>query len=131
MEKEAVAGSGQGAAEVAGLGLALAALLDETTQESPAALMAMVDVAGRLVGAESTRLLIVDYSLTSLQPLGEDGPTGLREPIQGTLAGRAFTGGEMLVSGDAPTLVLLPLAEGSERLGVLELTYDAWDDAHV
>jgi hypothetical protein len=128
MEPDEVSAVGE--VQVDGLGLALAALLDQTTHVSPAALTAMVDVAGRLVGAASARLLIVDYSLTSVQALGEDGPTGVREPIDGTLAGRAFTGGEIVVSGHEPVLVLVPLAEGSERLGVLELTYDGWSEAN-
>ncbi|CAN5558163.1 hypothetical protein BH10ACT1_BH10ACT1_04480 [soil metagenome] len=71
-------------------------------------------------------MLVADYGLTSLQELGEDGPTGRREPIEGTLAGRCFASGETVVTGSRPTLVLVPLSEGSERLGVLELTHPQW-----
>lgn len=113
------------------LGEVLTALLDETTDESPGALTAIVDVAGRILGATSARLLVADYGLTSLQALGEDGPTSDRRPIEGTLAGRAFTGREVVVTGEDPTLVLVPLTEGTERLGVLELTHGSWDAAHA
>src|SRR4029078_837640 len=50
------------------------------------------------------------------------------QPIEGTLAGHAFTRDEIVVSGSQPTLVWVPLAEGSERLGVLELAYASWSD---
>ena len=51
-----------------------------------------------------------------------------RSPIEGTLAGHAFVRDEVVVSGSEPTLVWVPLAEGSERLGVLELSYESWTD---
>jgi len=118
-------------AEVEGAGDALAALLEDTTNVSPDELTTMVDAAGRALGATSARLLIADYGLTSLRALGEDGETASgRLAIEGTLAGRAFTGQEVVVSGDDAALVLVPVAEGSERLGVLELTHDSWSDAH-
>jgi len=73
-------------------------------------------------------MLIADYALTSLQEMGEDGPTGVRQPIEGTLAGRAFVKDEVVLSGDERTLVWVPLVEGTERLGVLELVHDRWTD---
>ena len=51
--------------------------------------------------------------------------------IEGTLAGHAFVRDEVVVSGSEPTLVWIPLTEGSERLGVLELSYveeGSWTD---
>jgi serine phosphatase RsbU (regulator of sigma subunit) len=73
-------------------------------------------------------MLIADYALASLQELGDDGPTGVRQPIEGTLAGRAFVKDEVVLSGDERALVWVPLAEGTERLGVLELTHARWTD---
>ncbi len=49
-------------------------------------------------------------------------------PIEGTLAGRAFANGEILVVDGDPTVVWVPLTDGSERLGVLEVTVDTWHD---
>jgi serine phosphatase RsbU (regulator of sigma subunit) len=110
------------------VGTALTALLEGTTELPADELTSMVDVAGRALGARSARLLIADYGLTSLQELGAEGPTGNRRAIEGTMAGRAFTGREVIVADGEPTVVLVPLSEGSERLGVLELVHDAWSD---
>ena len=72
-------------------------------------------------------MLVADYGLTSLQELGDDGPEGPRQLIEGTLAGRSFATGEIVVVADPPT-VWIPLTEGSERLGVLELAHPSWSD---
>lgn len=88
----------------------------------------VVELAGQLLGADSALMLVADYGLTSLQPLGSDGSTAPRRLIAGTLAGRAFERGEVVVSGQGPTTIFVPLCEGSERLGVLELVHRSWDD---
>lgn len=110
------------------LGDGLLALLDGTAELPPGELIRIVNVAGEILGADSARLLLADYALNSLRQLGEDGPTGDAQSIEGTLAGHAFARDEVVVSGTSPTLVCVPIAEGSERLGVLELSYDAWTD---
>jgi serine phosphatase RsbU (regulator of sigma subunit) len=110
------------------LGGALATLLEGTTELPASDITRAVDVAGGVLGATSARLLIADYAVVTLQELGEDGPTGPRLPIVGTLAGRAFLTGEVMVSSDDPALVWVVVAEGSERLGVLELTHPSWSD---
>ena len=107
---------------------ALAALLGQTTDLPANQLTTIVEAAGRVLGASSARVLIADYGLTSLQELGVDGPTGVRQPIEGTIAGRAFSGREVVVTGGDPATVLVPLTEGIERLGVLELTHGSWND---
>jgi serine phosphatase RsbU (regulator of sigma subunit) len=113
----------------ADLGKALATLLESTSLLPASELTTMVDIAGRLLGASSARMLVADYSLTSLQQLGNDGPTGPREQVDGTLAGRALISAEVVVSPSDPgSRVFVPLSEGSERLGVLELTHPAWSD---
>lgn len=114
--------------DLAFLGAALASLLTETADLPASELTRVVDVAGRVLGATSARVLVADYGLVSLQPLGEDGPTGPRQPIDGTMAGRAFARGAVLTSGTGPTTLHVPLAEGSERVGVLELVHPAWTD---
>ena len=113
----------------ADLGGALAALLQSTSLLPASELSTLVDIAGRLLGASTARMLVVDYALTSLRELGEDGPTGPREQVEGTLAGRALVSAQVVVSaGDQLATVFVPLSEGSERLGVLELTHLAWSD---
>jgi serine phosphatase RsbU (regulator of sigma subunit) len=108
---------------------ALVALLEGTTGLPVNEVTRVADVAGRVLGAESARILIADYGMLSLQELGEDGPTGPRQTIEGTLAGRCFITGEVVVSGDEPTLVWVPLTEGTERIGVFELTHQHWTEA--
>jgi serine phosphatase RsbU (regulator of sigma subunit) len=110
------------------IGDALLSLLRGTNDLPASELTNVVDVAGRVLGAESARMLIADYALSSLQELGKDGPTGARQPIAGTLAGRAFEKSEVVQSVDERSLVWVPLIEGTERLGVLELTHARWTD---
>jgi serine phosphatase RsbU (regulator of sigma subunit) len=121
-------GRADGPGDPAALGQALASLLAGTTQLPASELTTVVDVAGRVLGASSARMLVADYGLLSLQELGSDGPRGSRRLIEGTLAGRCFASGEIVVASDDPVTVFVPLAEGSERLGVLELTLPAWSE---
>jgi serine phosphatase RsbU (regulator of sigma subunit) len=107
---------------------ALLSLLEGTTELPASELTRVVNVAGKVLGAERARVLVADYALVWLHELGEDGPTGDVRAIEGTLAGHAFVRDEVIVSGSEPTLVWVPLSEGSERLGVLELTYESWTD---
>jgi len=123
-----VDGRGRGVGDRAALGDALASLLAGTTELPASELARVVHVAGRVLGASAARMLVADYGLLSLQELGDDGPRGPRRLIEGTLAGRCFASGEIVVAGDGPVTVFVPLAEGSERLGVLELTLPAWSE---
>ncbi|HUQ00675.1 MAG TPA: hypothetical protein VM093_09470, partial [Aeromicrobium sp.] len=94
----------------------------------PNELTAIVDVAREVLGADAAKVLVADYGLLSLRALGDDGPAGEPLTILGTLAGRALAQGDMVVSGSDATVVYLPLTEGTERVGVLELTHSRWDD---
>jgi serine phosphatase RsbU (regulator of sigma subunit) len=71
-------------------------------------------------------LLVADYSLRRLQQLDVDGPVGAAHAMAGTMAGRAFTSGLVTVSNAHPAVVSIPLADGSDRIGLLELDYDDW-----
>lgn len=122
------ASTGDRARDSAALGDALASLLSGTTELPASELMRAVDVAGRVLGASCARMLVADYGLLSLQELGSDGARGPRRLIEGTLAGRCFASGDIVVAGHEPATVFVPLAEGSERLGVLELTLPAWSE---
>src|SRR4051812_34130377 len=117
-----------GAPESALLEDALLSLLEGTTELPASELTRVVNVAGKVLGAERARVLVADYALVWLHELGEDGPTGDVQAIEGTLAGHAFVRNEVTASGTDPTVVWVPLSEGSERLGVLELTYETWTD---
>jgi serine phosphatase RsbU (regulator of sigma subunit) len=65
--------------------------------------------------------------LRRLQQLDLMGPVGAPHKMAGTMAGRAFTSGVVTVSNTHPTVVSIPLADGTDRIGLLELDYDAWD----
>lgn len=124
----------EGAGHIDGtpVGDVLVSFLKDTAMMPASELTRIVDTAGQALGAQSARLLIADYGLTSLQALGEHGPTGPRLPIAGTLAGRSFARAEAVTSGGEPTTVWLPLSDGSERVGVLELAHGSWSaDLHA
>ena len=106
---------------------AVAELLRRTWHMPPDKLTAIVDVACDVLGADTAKLWVSDYGLLSLQVLGKDGPAGQAQSIQGTLAGRALAHGDIATSGTGPTVVYVPLTDGAERIGVLELTYGHWD----
>ena len=112
----------------ASLGKDLTSLLTDAAELPSNELIRVVDLVGRILGAESARVLIADYALAWLQEVGNAGPTGPRLPVEGTLAGRAFARGDVVVSGTDPEVVWVPLAEGGEPLGVLELSHEAWTD---
>ncbi|UDY37629.1 PP2C family protein-serine/threonine phosphatase [Dermatobacter hominis] len=108
------------------VGAALVALLD-VASASTSDLASIVGAVGSILGARSARLLVADYSLNSLRYLAneiEDGH-GVPPAMEGTLAGRAFSRGETLVSGDR---VCVPVSENSERIGVLEMDHPAWEE---
>ncbi|HSP03787.1 MAG TPA: PP2C family protein-serine/threonine phosphatase [Acidimicrobiales bacterium] len=90
-------------------------------------LCAVVDMAGAALGATASRMLVADYALTSLRELGDRGPDCPFQLIEGTVAGRCFAFDEIVVVADPPT-VYVPMTDGSERLGVLELAHASWSD---
>jgi hypothetical protein len=90
----------------------------------PGSLGILAPMAAEALGARSGRLFIVDYGLRSIRSLDADGAAGEELPLEGTIAGRAFATGEPTQQGDRPTVVWWPVSEGSERIGLLELTFD-------
>ena len=105
---------------------ALHRLVTTAARLTPGDALGLVDEVGRILGAASARLYIADYGLRRLQEVDTDGPVGPALTMAGTLPGRAFATGEVLVSETSPTVVSVPLADGVERIGLLELRYDEW-----
>ncbi len=105
----------------------VATLLREATACPAGGLRGIIDLAGHALGADTARMLVADYGLTTLQELGQNGPQGARQDIEGTMAGRSFATGAILTIEEPPT-VWIPLAEGSERIGVLELAHPSWSE---
>ena len=105
----------------------VAELLRRTWNLPPNELTAVVEAARDVLGADTATVLVADYGLLSLQPIGDGGRVGVAQPIEGTLAGRSLANGLVVTSGDDPTTVYVPLTEGAERVGVLELSHPRWD----
>jgi serine phosphatase RsbU (regulator of sigma subunit) len=80
----------------------------------------------RTFGAVETVVYLVDYAQTELMPVPGDG-VPLRPPmsVDDSPAGRAFRRVEVTRSStdDGAARLWLPLLDGSERLGVLELVF--------
>jgi len=111
----------------AALGRALAAIHQAADAVPPASVAQVVTVLCDIVGARRGRLLVADYGLRTVRELGPDGPIGPPVALEGTIAGRVFSDGEMMASGTDPTVLRVPLTEGTERIGILELDFDRWD----
>ena len=114
-------------ADEASVGDALITLLDFAASIPAGDLASIIDAVGAILGADSARLLVADYALNSLRYLSSDVVDRYQTPPEmgGTIAGLAFARGEVIVSD---TLVLVPVSENSERLGVLELIHPAWSE---
>ncbi len=102
-------------------------MLDAATRTSPADVLGLLGLMSELVGAQSARFYVADYSLRRLQQIDAGGPVDSPRPIAGTLIGRVFTSGDIHISGTHPTVVMVPLVEGSCSIGVLELDFGRWD----
>jgi hypothetical protein len=89
----------------------------------------------RLLGALEAVVYLADYPQHVLVPVpGEGAPQRQEVTIDGSTAGRAFRRVEPVRSprSDGPGHLWLPLLDGAERIGVLELVVDGEpDDAFV
>jgi hypothetical protein len=134
---------------------ALVTLLTQTEFSPPDRLPTVAQAAGEALGLRVT-MYLVDYEQRSLHPLtvpspgstNSDPATGtggeargqsrltFSDPEQGldvdtTLAGRAFRQVQILPSQKPDgTRLWVPLLDGAERLGVLEVEVDAQDDLY-
>jgi hypothetical protein len=109
------------------VGHAVARLMDTAGAVPPGSIADVVDVVADVLGAARGRVYVADYALRCLQGLDHAGPVGDAHLIEGTIAGRVFATGEPVVFGEDPTSLWVPLSEGCERIGVLELIFDEWN----
>ncbi|HEY6745199.1 MAG TPA: PP2C family protein-serine/threonine phosphatase [Mycobacteriales bacterium] len=108
----------------------LGELVRRTRGTGPSQLAPLVAELGATAGMADAVIYLTDYGQTRLMPLPYSGmPARLPLGVDGTLAGHAYrTGSPHNGEGAEGTRRLwLPLSEGSERLGVLELTVAAAD----
>ncbi len=103
------------------LGKALAGLVRQSHLMRPDDLPRLVDEASRLIGAVGSRLYLVARDQRSLVEVASDGKTRSDQlGLDGTVAGRAYRLTEVTATGDGERL-WIPLVDGTERLGVLEV----------
>ncbi|WP_369137000.1 PP2C family protein-serine/threonine phosphatase [Modestobacter versicolor] len=89
-------------------------------------LPATVQTHAGLLGARETVLYLADYEQATLLPLPGPGVPERQElAIEGTMAGRAFRRVEVLRSAvrEASHRLWIPLLNGVERLGVVEMVF--------
>jgi len=112
---------------------ALTSLIRGAHSVQPSGLATLLNEAVRPLGLEIT-VYLADLEQRSLQPLAEPGKPAI-DPvaIDGTLAGRAFRSVTTVPAADRPDRLWVPLLDGSERLGVLDVmlaeTLDGADPA--
>jgi hypothetical protein len=103
-------------------------LLRRTYLSAPSDLAAVIAEQARPLGAHEVVLYLIDYEQRTLVPVGapargDVGPLS----VEGTLAGRAFRTTSVLRSsseGGGGERLWLPLLDGTERLGVIQMAFD-------
>ena len=112
----------------ADLAAVISELVRRARRTAPGDLAPLVAGSAAAAGLTDTVIYLSDYGQTRLLPLPYPGmPSRVPLGIEGTLAGRAYRTGLLHTAdgaGDAHR-TWLPLSEGSERLGVLEVTAPA------
>jgi hypothetical protein len=99
------------------LGRSVRALLQARHQHDPSGMLGVVDTVRLLLGADAARVHVADYALNALCVLSATGPIDDAYLLEGTMAGRAFSSGEIVTTD---TTWWVPLVDGTERW-VLEL----------
>ncbi len=111
--------------------MALRLLLRSSHLAGPDDLPGLVDAACAHLGAVRSRLYLIDYDQVLLLPFAVKPGIELDGlPVEGTLAGRAFSDlvQHTSTAGDVPTL-LTPVLDGTERLGILQTEFPS--DIHL
>jgi len=107
-------------------------VLRRTHLATAAELATVVAEEARGVGVDSLVLYVIDYEQKLLVPVPAPDAAG-REPltVMGTVAGRAFASTSILDiephAGEGRRL-WLPLVDGTERMGAVEMTFCDWSD---
>lgn len=86
----------------------------------------VVQQHGRMLGAEETVAYLADYEQSSLVAVPADGVPHRQDiPIEGSIGGRTFrrVAVTRVPRVDGGSTLWMPLLDGAERMGVLELVY--------
>ena len=94
----------------------------------------VVEEAQASLGATDVVLSLINYEFTALVPVpSRHSPQRPEQPLDGSMAGRAFTTTSIVLADADPgedgprRRMWLPLLDGTDRLGVLEMTLPAPD----
>ena len=102
-------------------------VLRRTHLSSARDLGAVLAEEARAIGADALVLYVVDYEQKWLVPVpGPDAAAREVLSVQGTVAGRAFATSSIVdveLDGEPGRRLWLPLLDGTERLGALEITF--------
>ena len=117
------------------IGEMLSSLVLNSHLMAPGTLADHLTEAARPLGVSAARIYLADLQQRRLQPMpGEDGRRPASLAVDSTAAGRAFqtitiqhSQAEQPVDGDGRYRLWVPLMEGVERLGVLELCFPHMD----
>ena len=112
-------------------GRMLQEVLRRTHLSAPAQVGTVLAEEARALGVDSLVLYLIDYEQKVLVPLPAADSAG-REPVPvlGTVAGRAYTSTsivEIESDGGRGRRLWLPLLDGTERLGVMDMTISGHD----
>ncbi len=108
----------------------LGTLIDRAHEMPPQLIAPLVAELIAVIGGWDITVLLQDYDQLTLVPLpGRGLMMEVPAPIDGSLAGRAFLGDELIEQAAADGVrVFAPLLDGTDRVGVLAFTSDSWDD---
>ena len=110
---------------LAGAAVVIAELVDRYHTASAERLGDLVAWAAARLGAADCTLYLQDYAQRQLVEVTADGESGSLVPIDGTVAGSAFTDEAEREEPDGDRVRLwLPVLDGTDRLGVLGATVD-------
>ncbi|MBW3537018.1 MAG: serine/threonine-protein phosphatase [Actinobacteria bacterium] len=128
---EESAGPPAGVDRSEGFGERLLGTLIDRAHEMPPQLIAplVAEVIG-VIGGRDVTVLLQDYDQLSLVALpGQGLLVEEPRPIDGSLAGRAFLGDDLVEEELARGVRLyVPMLDGTDRVGVLAFTTDHWDE---
>jgi|tagenome__1003787_1003787.scaffolds.fasta_scaffold20975728_1 hypothetical protein len=113
-------------------GTMLQEVLRRTHLSSAPDLATVVAEEARAIGADPLIIYVLDQEQERLIPVPGPGAQGLEVlPVQGTVAGRAFASSDIveLEREDGGRRLWVPLLDGTERLGVTEMTFAERDEA--
>jgi hypothetical protein len=99
----------------------IAWLMGRSHLMAPEDLPVAADEAARRLGARSCQIHLVTRDQRALRPLVGRGATDEALSLEGTLPGRAYRASEVVASTANGARLWVPLLDGTERLGVLQL----------